>query len=184
MLKPTHPWKVIRNCPNWIQKNTIQLNSTGTQLDILLEQRFQHNRKDFKRTGVNISFHILSHILLLVTKQKIRGRNLQIFYLVLYIIVTQKSYAAMGHQFFLLWSSGEIWIYFTWGEISDFSTSVMNINLKCLHLTNFSPHISFVIFVTNIRYAGARWTGPMQPEADDYGDVYHKDITFMMRWLL
>ena len=71
-------------------------------MDILLEQRFQHNRKDFKRTGVNISFHILSHILLLVTKQKIRGRNLQIFYLVLYIIVTQKSYATMGHQTALL----------------------------------------------------------------------------------
>ena len=55
-VKTTHPWKLIRNCPNWIQKNTIQLNSTGTQWDILLDQRFQHNWRDFKRTWVNISF--------------------------------------------------------------------------------------------------------------------------------
>ena len=40
----------------------------------------------------------------------------------------------------------------TCGESSDFSTSVMNINLKFLHMTNFSPHISFVIFATNMRY--------------------------------
>ena len=43
-------------------------------------------------------------------------------------------------------SCGEIWNYSASGEISDFSTSVMHINLKFLHMTNFSPHISFVIF--------------------------------------
>ena len=51
--KTSHPWKLIRNWPNWIEKNTIQLNSTGTQLDILLEHRFQHNWRDFKRTQVH-----------------------------------------------------------------------------------------------------------------------------------
>ena len=29
----------------------------------------------------------------------------------------------------------------------------MHINLKFLQMTNFSPHISFVIFATNMRYA-------------------------------
>ena len=38
-------------------------------------------------------------------------------------------------------------------EISDFSTFVMYRNLKFLNMTNFSPHVSFVNFVTNMRYA-------------------------------
>ena len=50
-------------------------------------------------------------------------------------------------------SCGKIGNYSECGEISDFSTSVMHINLKFLHMTNFSPHISLVILVTNIRYA-------------------------------
>ena len=29
----------------------------------------------------------------------------------------------------------------------------MDINLKLLHITNLSPHISFVLFATNMRYA-------------------------------
>lgn len=37
-------------------------------------------------------------------------------------------------------------IYSTCGEISDFSTSVMHINLKFLHMTNFSPHILYCLF--------------------------------------
>ena len=49
-------------------------------------------------------------------------------------------------------SCGKIGNYSECGEISDFSTSVMHINLKFLHMTNFSPHISFVIFATNMRY--------------------------------
>ena len=49
-------------------------------------------------------------------------------------------------------SCGKIGNYSECGEISDFSTSVMHINLKFLHMTIFSQHISFVIFVTNIRY--------------------------------
>ena len=41
----------------------------------------------------------------------------------------------------------------TCGEILDFATSLMHINLKFLHMTNFSPQISFVIFATKMRYA-------------------------------
>ena len=35
---------------------------------------------------------------------------------------------------------------------SDLSTSVIHRNLKFLHMTYFSPHISYVIYVTNMRY--------------------------------
>ena len=37
------------------------------------------------------------------------------------------------------------------GEISDFSTFVVYGNLKFL-MTDFSPHVSHVNFVTNMRY--------------------------------
>ena len=43
--------------------------------------------------------------------------------------------------------------FFTCGEISDFYTSVMHKNLKFLHMTIFSLHISYVIYVTNMRFA-------------------------------
>ena len=36
---------------------------------------------------------------------------------------------------------GEILDFSTCGEILDFSTFVMHIDLKFLHMTNFSPHI-------------------------------------------
>ena len=49
--------------------------------------------------------------------------------------------------------------FFTCGEISDFYTSVMHKNLKFLHMTIFSPHISYVIYVTNMRFA-PHYTSP------------------------
>ena len=52
-------------------------------------------------------------------------------------------------------SCEEIRNYSTYGETSDFATSLVHINLKFLHMTNFSPHISLVILVTNIRYVVA-----------------------------
>ena len=52
-------------------------------------------------------------------------------------------------------SYGEILKYSAYREISDFSTSVIHIDTKFLLMTNFSPHISFVIFATNMRYVRA-----------------------------
>ena len=37
-------------------------------------------------------------------------------------------------------------------HVSDFSTFAMYGNLKFLHMTDFSPHVSHVDFVTNMRY--------------------------------
>ena len=37
--------------------------------------------------------------------------------------------------------------------VEKFHANVMHQNLKFLHMTNFSPHVSFVNFVTNMRYA-------------------------------
>ena len=50
-------------------------------------------------------------------------------------------------------SCGEIWNYSTRGEISDFSTSVMHINLKFLHMANL-----FSTYLINIRYVTDRPT--------------------------
>ena len=75
----------------------------------------------------------------------------------------------------------------------DLSISVMHINLKFLHITNFSPHISFVIFVTNIRYAGAHLEHallalqpllplpqhPEQPPARIWCGRCHKKLIFL-----
>ena len=40
-------------------------------------------------------------------------------------------------------------------SISDTSTFAMYRNLKFLHMENFSPHVSHLNYVTNIRYASA-----------------------------
>ena len=47
------------------------------------------------------------------------------------------------------------WKFFTYGEISDFSTFFLQRNVEFLHMTNFSPHISYVIYVTNMSHD--RW---------------------------
>ena len=36
--------------------------------------------------------------------------------------------------------------------MSDFSRFLMYRNLEFLHMTDFSPHVSFVNYVTNMRY--------------------------------
>ena len=64
----------------------------------------------------------------------------------------------------------QIWINFRFLHICHV------FNLKFLHMTNSSPHISFVIFVTNMRYGqfASHWLdGPFWPTGCFFYDCFH-----------
>ena len=61
------------------------------------------------------------------------------------------------------------------GQISDFSTFIT----QFLHMTNFSPHTSLVILVTNIRYE-TRSLSHLALHVQIYGNVSHVTHTVLI----